>query len=672
MAFPHIRIKSCLLAFAISDNQHKRLPQCMHLYYEKGVFSNGGLKFAYKMNKRKGHMEHTHPNYSLTETKEEGFIEEQFINPLPRAVLRPNSYILLDGEWKFAIDMEDVGLMQGWHLGHHYEHTANWPGSIEEHMIAAKGLTQEARWKDKVFAWYEREFPLPELDASDGSPHTLLQLTFGACGYETMVWLNGNLLRTIEGEEVHIGEYTSFSYELNPENLKPINRLTVRIADTMDADIPRGKQESHVYKRGGIWYQTYTGAVRSIWLESVERNRLRSRVGVVSIVEDNLVRFNLTTRIHDPGNYIIRLKVFNRNQENDTPIASDEYPIKLEAGEKKQRVVLEIPNAQHWSPENPHLYKLVAELVDGEGYSAAIETHFGLRKIEARGCCIYLNNEAIYLDGILYQPGTATYEEIKQHMIAMKKLGCNLVRIHIAGVDPRIYNLADKLGILLWVEVPSPHTSNARSRNAHKEELMRMLSLIGTHPSVVIWSLYNEDWGAQDIASNPETRQYIMDIYHYMQIAQPQFLVVDNDGWQHISFEGKLKSDLLTVHLYTPDLERWKEMLDDLVNGKLEGVAAFPLVVGDPFYFRRQVPLIVSEWGGFGFPDYGGPKDDHERTIQIRRFKEELRKRPIAGDVYTQATDIEDEVNGLINSQTGELKVPEGLLNSRKRFPEIK
>jgi hypothetical protein len=108
-------------------------------------------------------------------------------------------------------------------------------------------------------------------------------------------------------------------------------------------------------------------------------------------------------------------------------------------------------------------------------------------------------------------------------------------------------------------------------------------------------------------------------------------------------------------------------MLDQLVSGQLTGVAAFPLVVGDPFFFRRQVPLIVSEWGGFGFADYGGPKDDDERTKLITAFKEELRKRPIAGDVYTQATNIEDEVNGLIEERTGALKVPEGLLNSRMK-----
>ena len=609
-------------------------------------------------------MDINHPNYSFAKSKEETFVES-IPNLLPRAVLRHSSQVLLDGEWRFSLDPEDEGIQKGWHLEHDYVDVANWPGSIEEHVAAAKGPQSSIAWQDKVVAWYEREFPLPARPNDNGGPHHLVQLTFGACGYETQVWLNGIALLTIEGEEVHVGEYTSFSYELPEELLRPINRITVRIADTMDADIPRGKQESHVYKRGGIWYQTYTGAVRSIWLETVERNRLRSRVGVVSIVEDNLVRFNFTTRIHDPGEYIIRLNVFKRKEEGI--IASSDFPIHLEAGQKQQRLVMEVPNARLWSPESPNLYRLVAQLIDKEGYIAEIETQFGLRKIEARGCCVYLNDKSVYLDGILYQPGAATYEDIKRHMLAMKELGCNLVRIHIAGVDPRIYNLADKIGMLLWVEVPSPHRSSYKSRANHFEELLRMLTLIETHPSVVIWSLYNEDWGAQDIATNEETRQYIIDTYHFMHITHPQFLVVDNDGWQHISFEGRLKSDLLTAHLYTPELDRWGTILDDLVAGKLEGVAAFPLVVGDPFFFRRQVPILVSEWGGFGFPDYGGPKDADERTELIKDFKNELRKRPIAGDVYTQATNIEEERNGLIDAGTGELKVPAGLLNSRKK-----
>ncbi|GAB3017010.1 glycoside hydrolase family 2 protein [Spirosoma pulveris] len=600
-------------------------------------------------------------NFGFASSKEETSLIEDPINPLPRAVLRPNTHWLLDGEWQFSLDPKDTGLRDRWYLGHSYDGVAQWPGSIEAHMAYARGQESPVIWHDKVIAWYEREFSLPE--RSEPLSRSIIQLTFGACGYETRVWLNGHPLSTIEGDEVHYGEYTSFSYELADEYLRPTNRLTVRIADTMDAETPRGKQESHVYKRGGIWYQTYTGAVRSVWLETVERNRLRSRVGVVSTIEDRLVRFTLTIRIHDPGNYVLRLQVFERKgPESATPLATSDFPLRLEAGQKQQRVSMEVPGAELWSTETPVRYRLVAQLIDSEGHIAQIETQFGLRKIEARGRYIYLNNKPIYLDGILYQPGTATYEEMKRHMKAMKELGCNLVRVHIAGIDPRIYNLADKLGLLLWVEVPSPHSSTTRSRQNHRAELMRMLALIGTHPSVVIWSLYNEDWGAQDIATNPETREYIMNMYHFMQLAFPQFLVVDNDGWQHISFEGRLKSDLLTAHLYTPDLGHWQNLLDRLVAGDLEAVAAFPLVVGDPFFYRRQVPLIVSEWGGFGFANYGGPQDAEDRTERIRLFKQEMRKRSIAGDVYTQATNIEDERNGLIDPQTGELSVPAGLL----------
>jgi hypothetical protein len=196
-----------------------------------------------------------------------------------------------------------------------------------------------------------------------------------------------------------------------------------------------------------------------------------------------------------------------------------------------------------------------------------------------------------------------------------------------------------------------------------------MLSLMETHPSIVIWSLYNEDWGAQDIATNPATQRYIVQMYNFMQLAHPQFLVIDNDGWHHISHHGQLKSDLLTAHLYTPDLGRWRELLDRLVRGEIEGTAAFPLVVGDPYFYRGQRPLLVSEWGGFGFSDYGGPKDSEARTNDIREFKKELRKRPIAGDVYTQATNIEDERNGLIGFHSGELDVPAGLLHSEPGQP---
>jgi hypothetical protein len=148
-----------------------------------------------------------------------------------------------------------------------------------------------------------------------------------------------------------------------------------------------------------------------------------------------------------------------------------------------------------------------------------------------------------------------------------------------------------------------------------------------------------------------------------MRLNHPQFLVVDNDGWQHVSVEGRMKTDLLTAHLYTPELETWRDRLGRFTQGELQTVAVKPLVVGDPFFYQGQLPIVISEWGGFGFPDYGGPADATIKAPKIREFKEELRRHPIAGDVYTQAVGIEDEQNGIISAQ-GELLVEPGLLES--------
>jgi beta-galactosidase/beta-glucuronidase len=606
----------------------------------------------------------TDVEFGFTRERAEAAALRPYLNPLPRSVVRSNAFRLLDGDWRFDLDVEDRGLVDRWYLGRDYTGRARWPGSIEAQIAAGRAVQEEQRPPSardgEVVAWYERDFEVPVEWVA--VPEGQVQITFGACGYETRVWLNGVPLRTVEGEEVHVGEYTSFSYELPAEQLAAVNRLTVRVADSLDPDMPRGKQESHVYKRGGIWYQTISGPVRSVWIEPVERNRLRSRVGVASAIRDGLVEFGLTMRVHDAGRYRLRLVVSARG--DGRPLAARDVELPLEAGQTRQYVALELPDARPWGPASPALYQLVAQLTGPGGHVSQIESRFGLRTVETRGRWFYLNGERLYLDGILYQPATATFEEMRRHMAGMRELGCNLVRVHIAGIDPRVYELADEMGMLLWVEVPSPHRATARSRANHWDELHRLLVQLGAHPSVVILSLYNEDWGAEDIATNPETRAYVARAYDHLRLHYPQFLIVDNDGWQHVSVEGRLQSDLLTVHSYETEVERWRTVLDRLAAGETEGVAARPLVVGDPYVFGGQDPLVVSEWGGFGFEMYGGPTELGTRAARIRAFKQELRLRAIAGDVYTQATSVEGESNGLLDAHTGELLVPPGLLAS--------
>lgn len=617
-------------------------------------------------------MKDGHSNYEF-EQRDLFHVVADETNQLPRSVLRRNAFQLLDGEWRFAFDAEDAGLRERWFERHEFTETAMFPGSLESHLAAAKDFKAASALyasSDEAVAWYECDFVVPE---EWNAANKITQLTFGACGYETRVWLNGILLETIEGEAVHLGEYHSFSYELPPEILQPVNRLTVRVADTIDADIPRGKQASRVYKQGGIWYQTISGAVRSVWIEPVGRNRLRSRLGVNSSLRDHLVEFDFTTRIREAGEYLLRLTVTTHGASKTDSRAETftaQFKLSLAAGERVQRVPFSMPGARFWSPEAPNLYHLWAELVAPDETVNGIETHFGLRKIEARGPRVYLNNEAIYLDGILYQPGISTYEEMRRHFHAIKKLGCNLARVHIAGVDPRIYDLADEIGLMLWVEIPSPHSSSQKSRDNHWAELQRMLVFIASHPSIVLLSLYNEDWGAEDITTNIETRKYISNTFDYLRLNYPQLLIIDNDGWNHVSRSGRLSSHLLTAHVYTPSPSEWISNLDRLVAGETRGVTAQPLIVGDEYFYRGQTPLVISEWGGFGFTNYGGPgeaeAEGRHRLIQL--FKHEMRQRPIAGDIYTQATSIEEEINGIIDPHSGELLVPEGLLGSVTPF----
>ncbi|MCK6548336.1 glycoside hydrolase family 2 [Myxococcota bacterium] len=568
--------------------------------------------------------------------------------------MRPKPHVLLDGAWRFHWDRHDVGLREVWFTGHEYPHSAEWPASVEAQLARLELATGP---DEDVVAWYERTFSVPDAWCDDCTCE--VQLVFGACGYETRVWLDGEALTTVEGERVHYGEYTSFAYELPRERLHGEHRLTVRVADSGDAELPRGKQASRVFERGGIWYQATSGAVRSAWIEPVERNRLRTRVAVVSD-PSGAVELTFELHLHDAGRYALDVDVFDRASVE--PIASVRVEASFEAGHPRWRVPLDLSSAARWSPSSPSLYHAVARLIGDPCCDSEIEVRFGLRWLEARGRALALNGAPTYLDGLLYQPGASSYDQIRAHLAAAKRLGCNLVRVHIAGLDPRIYDLADELGLLLWVEVPAPHRSTPKSRANHRAELERMLVHTASHPSVVFLSLYNESWGAEDLVENQETRRYIVETARAVCDGHPELLVVDDDGWHHLTVDGALVADLLTVHLYTANLADWTASLDALVAGALTEIAGRALVVDDRPATVAPAPIVVSEWGGFGFAWYGGPAEDAKRADLIRAFKRALHTRAIAGDVYTQAIDVEDEKNGILDAATGALRLPEGAL----------
>ena len=153
------------------------------------------------------------------------------LNPLPRSVKRTGEFVLLDGAWRFELDRLNKGLEEEWFYGHNYPDAIDWPSSIEAVMErAAKTMGAESPYNDApldlLVGWYEREFTVPEAWLQD--PAYVAQVTFGACGYETRVWLNGQALRTVEGEEVHEGEFTLFNEADEPS--KRVRRPPAHIA----------------------------------------------------------------------------------------------------------------------------------------------------------------------------------------------------------------------------------------------------------------------------------------------------------------------------------------------------------------------------------------------------------------------------------------------------------
>ena len=183
----------------------------------------------------------TDREFALTGEREHVRRLQPYLDSRPRSIVRPGAFVLLDGEWRFERDPDDRGLAERWYLRHDYSATASWPGSVAREVEGTRdgggagvgdGVGDKAS-ADHVIVWYEREFAVPEEWRGTGNP---IQLTFGACGYETRVWLNGVALHTIEGEPLHLGEYTSFSFELPEDVLTNVNRLTVRVADSLDPD----------------------------------------------------------------------------------------------------------------------------------------------------------------------------------------------------------------------------------------------------------------------------------------------------------------------------------------------------------------------------------------------------------------------------------------------------
>ncbi|MFN8419958.1 MAG: glycoside hydrolase family 2 TIM barrel-domain containing protein [Anaerolineae bacterium] len=287
-----------------------------------------------------------------------------------------------------------------------------------------------------------------------------------------------------------------------------------------------------------------------------------------------------------------------------------------------------------WDIRQPNLYNVTLMVSES---SDVLHTYFGMRSIERVGNQIHLNGRPIYVmsaldqgywhDGI-YTPSTDA--AIKWDVQYALSIGLNMLRKHIKIEDPRFYYWADQLGLLMWCDTPSPTTFNEPARNNLMRELKGMIDRDYNHPSIVIWSPYNESWGLE-FRSDTAIQEWMVTSYDQIKAWDPTRLVVDNSGWRHV------KTDIADSHKYTDDRSEWRGVMTLLANDPMALE-----VLGHPFFAGRHKyngePLLMSEYGvGWGA---GRVSQFKWQTDEIRRHAN------VVGYTYTELYDIEHELAG--------------------------
>lgn len=539
----------------------------------------------------------------------------------PRPDFQRDNWANLNGSWDFAFDPDNQGLAQRW-----FDPASE---ALTESIVVPfpwqSTLSGIAAPEQSGVAWYRRTFSIPE--SWQGQR---VVLRFGAVDYLASVWVNGQPI----GD--HEGGYSPFEFDITDVLTPGDNVVTVRVEDPADlSEIPHGKQSSIPPNPwDDVDFTTTSGIWQTVWLEARPAVYI-ARAHITPDVPHERAMFAVTVEAPAAGNLELQINV----QAPDGRQFSQAQTLVFEAaGTQTASVTIDLPEPLLWEPETPHLYQVDLTLSAAGSVPDVVHTYFGMRSIEVQGPNMLLNGHPIYLMSALvqgYWPDglyTAPSDEALRADIAYaRQLGFNGLRMHLKIEDPRWAYWADQLGILLWNDVPCPVDFTPLARQRLVNELQTMIARDYNHPSIVIWSPYNESWGLE-FRSDDEVQAHLIALYDQIKAWDPTRLVVDNSGWRHV------KTDIADSHKYTENAYEWRDFVAKLATAPMEVV-----VLRHPFFAEgRQYngePLMISEYGvGWG----------EERPVAFRWQTMEIRRQAgIVGYTYTELYDIEHELAGL-------------------------
>ncbi|MDP3644691.1 MAG: glycoside hydrolase family 2 TIM barrel-domain containing protein [Bacteroidota bacterium] len=542
----------------------------------------------------------------------------------PRPIMERADWMNLNGLWNYSIlkaGMAEPSAFDGQILV---------PFPVESSL---SGVMKTVGGENEV--WYKRAFEVP---VKWKGKNILLQ--FGAVDWKADVWINDIKIGS------HTGGYTPFSFDITPFLIKNSGqKLVVRVWDGTDKGFqPRGKQTS---EPRGIWYTPVTGIWQTVWMEPVASKHIEN-IQTVPNIDKAQVAVSVYTKSASYGD-VVEVKLFDGSKE----IAVS----KATSGEKLE---LAMPDAKLWSPESPFLYTMKVSLISNGVVTDQVNSYFAMRKISTKRdqngiVRLELNNKPYFQFGPLDQGWwpdglytAPTDEALKYDIQKTKDFGFNMIRKHVKVEPARWYTHCDRLGILVWQDMPSGDRSpqwqnknyfngnefrrSAESEANYRKEWKEIMDLLYSNPSVVTWVPFNEAWGQFKTAEIAEwTKTY-----------DPSRLVNPASGGNHYPV-----GDMLDVHNYpAPDM----------------------------YLYDGQRPTVLGEYGGiglaleghlwatdknWGYVQFKNPKEVTDEYVKYGESLLKMIKNGFSAGVYTQTTDVEAEVNGLMTYDRKVIKMDE-------------
>lgn len=565
----------------------------------------------------------------------------------PRPLLRRTDWSSLNGPWDFALDPEARHRLPGEVT---FDNRIEVPFSPE---TVRSGIADTSLYRS---CWYRRSIDIPEV-----LPDERLHLHFGAVDYDARVWVDGNLVTT------HEGGYTPFSVDITGALQSGQRHVIVVRAEDDPADLakPRGKQDWQLVPHS-IWYPRTTGIWQTVWMERLHRTHLKNIRWTPNLAAWELAfDAEISCSPHERTWLAIRLHV------DDVLLVEDRYAIVN--GEVHRRISLSDPgiddfrNELLWSPGKPTLIDVEIDLLDAQGAVLdAVSSYTALRSFSCDGGRFVLNGRPYPLRLVLdqgYWPETGMTppdDAALRHDVELtKEMGFNGARKHQKIEDPRYLYWADRLGLLVWGEMPSAYRFTPRSVDRLVRQWAEVIRRDSSHPCIVAWVPFNESWGVPNLPDNKPERHYVEALYHLTRTLDPSRPVVGNDGWE------SLATDILGIHDYEASPERLAEryatpeLLPKILKHERPGGRA--LVVGGQVL--AELPVVLSEFGGIAVsPEavtydhagtstwgYSAARDNRELGRRYARLLDRVRGLELlAGFCYTQLTDTYQEANGLL------------------------